>query len=266
MKKIKTIGLIVTLIMIFFGCEKIKDPAGQRNAAVIPTISDVSPGIFINGDNSSYIQFVVKFDSLVTVEKTEIVVSHQDTLKRVKVAELTTFPATVHITLGEVLEKLGLTTVNNGDIIYVEVQTTKNGLTTRSNAALGISIVCEFDAALTFGSYHSVSAPTEWNSEGNVTITPDAVDPYTVYVAGLEALEGFNEDLGPLPMHINPTTFAVTVDPTVIVSAGDYGTIQYGGNGTFNSCDGSYSMNYDITLGVYGPQGKFKFSLTRNNP
>jgi hypothetical protein len=263
MKRIKTIGLVVTLMMIFFGCEKIKDPAGLRNSGAIPTISDVSPGIFINGDNNSYIQFVVKSDSLVTVDKTEIVVFQQDTLKRVKIAELTTSPATVHITLGEVLNKLGLTTVNNGDIIYVEVVTTKNGLTTRSNAALSISIVCEFDRALTFGSYKSFSAPTEWSSAGNVTITPDANDPYTVYVAGLEALEGFNEDLGPLPMHINPTTFAVTVDPTIIVSAGDYGTIQYGGNGTYNSCDGSYAMNFDITLGAYGPQGKMIFSLTR---
>ncbi len=59
------------------------------------------------------------------------------------------------------------------------------------------------------GSFHSVSA--DWNSEGDITITADAVNPYKIYVSGLEEMEGLVEDLGPLVMYIDPITYAVTV-------------------------------------------------------
>ncbi len=58
MRKINILGSIITLIMVFIGCEKAKDPAGLRDVAVIPYISDVNPGIFNSTDlANAYVEF-----------------------------------------------------------------------------------------------------------------------------------------------------------------------------------------------------------------
>jgi len=83
-------------------------------------------------------------------------------------------------------------------------------------------------------------------------------------VSGLYAIEGGNEDLGPLVMHIDPATYAVTADKTVIAS--DYWGYTNGafeGTGTYNSCDGSYVMKYAISV-EEGDFGTFTFVFTRN--
>ncbi len=259
MKKINTLGLIIALILIFFGCEEIKDPAGQRDAGVVPLISDVT-GIFISGELNSSVQFTVNLESGMTVDNAQIQVSQQANLEREKIADIASFPATVTLNLGEVTDKLG--TINKGDLIFVEVVTTKNGITTRSNASLSLIVFCEFNEALAVGSFHSVSS--DWGSEGDITITSDPLDPYTVYVSGLEAIEGVNEDLGPLVMHIDPLTFAVTADKTVIASEAWWGdtNIAYEGSGTYNSCTGVYSMRFDISA-TEGDYGLFSFTITR---
>jgi hypothetical protein len=78
-------------------------------------------------------------------------------------------------------------------------------------------------------------------------------------------MEGLVEDQGPLEMHINPATYSVTVPEKVISSdAWGYGAISYSGNGVYSSCDGSYTMYFDISLGAYGNQGTFTFTFTRN--
>lgn len=136
-------------------------------------------------------------------------------------------------------------------------------MTTRSNAVLSVPVACAYNVELAAGSYHTVSS--DWNSEGNITITANPEDPYTVYVAGLEEIEGLDEDQGPLVMHISPATFEVTADKTIIASdAWGFGSISYSGNGVYNSCDGSYTMYFNITLSALGSQGTFKFDFTRN--
>jgi hypothetical protein len=259
MKKLKSTGLLLTLILVFFGCEDVKDPAGKRNIGVVPLISDVT-GIFINGEPSSFISFKINPGNGVTLENAEIQVSRQDNFERVKIADLTSFPASVTFTLGDVAEKLG--TINKGEVIFLEVVTTKNGITTRSNASLALIVYCEYNVALAAGSYHSVSA--DWNSEGDISIKADAGDPYKVYVTGLETIEGLNEDQGPLVMHIDPASFAVTADKAVLASdAWGETNIAYQGTGTYNSCTGSYSMSFNISTDQYD-YGSFSFTFTRN--
>ena len=211
MKRINTIGLTIFLVIVFFGCEEVKDPAGQRNVGIVPVISDVS-GIYISGELSSFIQFKVSLESGATVENAQIVVSSQDNFQRVKIAEVTSFPSDFTFTLGDVAEKLGA--INDGDVIYIEVVTTKDGVTTRSNAALAPIVYCQYDVAVAVGSYHSVS--TEWNSEGDITLKDNPADQFTIYVSGLETIDGLNEDQGPLVMHIDPVTFSVIADKTVL--------------------------------------------------
>ncbi len=83
-----------------------------------------------------------------------------------------------------------------------------------------------------------------------VTVTVDPDDEYTVYVAGLAALDGLDEDLGPLKMTVNPLNFEVTAERTVLASVAfsGYTNIAYEGFGTLNTCDGTYEMNFTITV------------------
>jgi hypothetical protein len=266
MKKIKTLGLIITLIMIYIGCEELPDPAGLRGVAVVPGISELNPGIFDSKDlENSYIEFLASIPAGTKVDKIVIQGSYKDNLERVTLTELKTYPATVRIKSAEAAQKLGidLPDISNGDIFLFELVTTANGTTTRSSAVLAIPVACAYDKNLAEGSYHSV-AP-DWPSEGDITLTADPVDQYKIYVSGLAEIEGLDEDHGPLVMHINPITYAVVADETLIASDYfGYGSMTLFGTGVYSSCDGSYNMNLDISIGSYGNQGTFGFTLTRN--
>jgi hypothetical protein len=200
-------------------------------------------------------------------------------------ANITSFPTAVDISVASLVDILpGLDSINQllpGDyfMFYVDV-TLENGKIVNGNDTLydaynssivnlpgsslnvKYSVLCPLDLPLTHGDYHSVSA--DWNSEGDITITPDLVDPYTVYVAGLYTIEGGNEDLGPLVMHIDPVTSEVIADKTVIAS--DYfgdANGAFEGTGTYNNCDGSYQMKFEITVDA-GSYGVYNFTFTRN--
>jgi hypothetical protein len=262
MKKLNIIILTISLVMLSPGCEKAKDPAGQRNVGIVPILSDIN-GMFISGEPNSFVQFKVELQAGGSVENAQIVVSSRDEFQRVKIADITSFPSDFTFTLGAITEKIGA--INEGEIIYIEVVTTKDGLTTRSNAALAQIVFCTYNVNMAIGSYHSVSSPSEWNSEGDISIKADPADQFTVYVTGLEAIEGQNEDQGPLVMHINPATFEVIADKTVIASNVWDGetNIAYEGTGSYNSCTGLYSMNFHITTDQTD-YGVFAFTFTRN--
>jgi hypothetical protein len=266
MKKLRSTGPLLALLLLLFGCEEAKDPAGRRGVAVIPVITDINPGIFDSKDLvNSYVEFVIGLDAGTSAEKVAVVGSFGGNLQRVEMTSATTFPATVRITSADAISKLGLDQedIANGDMFTFELLATANGITTRSNSVLNVSVACAFDPALASGSYHVVSA--DWVAEGNVTLTADPDDPYTVYVSGLQSIEGQDEDQGPLPMHINPATFGVTADETVIASDYyGYGASTFKGTGLYNSCDGSYMMNFEISIGAYGSQGIFRYDFTRN--
>jgi hypothetical protein len=266
MKKIRILGLIITLIMIFLSCEELPDPAGRRGIAVVPAITDIDPGIFDSKNlTNSYVEFVITVPAGTQPEKITIVGSYQDNFERITIKEVTSFPATVRILSSDVAQKLGITlnNIKNGDVFTFELLTLANGLTSRSIAVLFIPVACAYDVNLTTGSYHSVSS--DWKTEGDITLTADPGDPYKIYVAGLEEMEELVEDQGPLVMYINPATYNITVPNKVISSdAWGYGPISYAGNGVYNSCNGSYTMYFDIAIGAYGSQGIFTFTFTRN--
>jgi len=261
MKKFNKIPLVLTLIIILFSCEEAKDPAGQRNVGIVPLLTDVS-GMYISGELSSFMQFKVDLQSGGTVESAQIVVSSGENFQRVKIADITSFPSEFTFTLGDITEKIG--EISEGEVIYIEVVTTKDGLTTRSNAALAQIVFCKYDVNMATGSYHSVSPPSEWNSEGDIALKADAADQFTIYVTGLETIEGLDEDQGPLVMHIDPATFSVIADKTVLASdAWGETNIAYEGTGAYNSCTGVYEMNFNISTDQYD-YGTFQFTFTRN--
>jgi hypothetical protein len=263
MKKMNKIPLAITLIILLIGCEETKDPAGQRNIGIVPAITDVN-GMFISGELSSSISFRVSLAEGEAVENATIEVSSGDEFQRTKIADITSFPSDYTLTLGDITEKIGA--VNEGEVVYIEVVTTKNGVTTRSNAALAMTVFCMYDVNNATGSYHSISPPSDWNTEGDISLKADQDDQFKIYVTGLEAIEGINEDQGPLVMHIDPATFNVVADKTVLASDFyfyDETNIAYEGTGTYNSCTGTYEMNFHITTDQYD-YGTFQFTFTKN--
>lgn len=265
MNRIIKIG-IAALLVLFAGCEELPDPAGLRGVAVIPAITDINPGIFDSKDlEHSYVEFRVNLPEGTQADKVTVTGSYGNSGESVILTEVTSFPATVRLASADVADKLGIDLDNivNGDIFTIELLTEAGGITTRSNAVLFVAVACAFDSDLATGSYHSESAG--WNSEGDITLTPDDEDPYRIYVSGLEEMEGLDEDQGPLVININPATYEVTVPEKVISSdAWGYGSISYSGHGVYNSCDGSYVMYFDISLSSLGNQGTYKFDFTRN--
>lgn len=265
MRKIKILGSIFTLVIIFSGCEKAKDPAGLRDVAVVPLISDVNPGIFNSKDlENSYIEFRTSVPTGQQADKITIIGSYQNNSEGIVIKEITTFPATVRITSSEVAQKLGiaLNTIKNDDLFTFELLTLANGMTTRSSAVLLVPVACAFTEAMTVGSYHAVSA---WPSDNDVTITADPEDPYTLYIADLAVLDGIVEDHGPFVIHINPATFEVTAEEKLLATDYfGYGGVTFSGSGTYNSCTGSFVLNIDISVGSYGSQGIYTFDITRN--
>ena len=270
MKKINILGFIVMLIVFTISCEELPDPAGERGIAIVPDITDLNPGVFdINDLENSYVRFTVNLPEGTSEDMVTLICSFNNDHADVIITEITTFPAVLTITSAEVAQKLGiaLTDIERGDVFDFELLITTDGRTTRSTP-LVIPAACMYSVSMATGSYHSFSPayPAGWETEGEITLTADDEDPYTIYVSGLEELDGNVEDLGPLVMHVDPITYAVTVPKKAIASDvwGVYHNIAYEGSGTFSTCDGAYTLNLTITI-EEGSFGAFPFTFTRND-
>jgi hypothetical protein len=126
---------------------------------------------------------------------------------------------------------------------------------------LRIDVPCAFDPLLVVGNYRAVSSA--WDVDGPVTITADPNDPFIVYVAGLAALDGLNENLGPLKMVIDPNSYNVAAVKTALASnAWGYSNFSYQGSGKLNTCNGTYSMSFSITVdqGTFANNQAFTFT------
>ena len=264
MKKIKILGFIVILMMYSISCEELPDPAGERGVAPVPGITGLNPGVFdVNDLQNAYVQFTVNLAEGTSLDKATLIGSFNNNHADVTIKELTSFPAVVNITSVDAAQKLGITLadIERGDVFDFELLITTDSRTTRSTP-LVIPVACVYTTAMSTGSFHSVSE--DWNSEGDITITADTGDPYKLYVSGLEEMEGLTEDLGPLVMYIDPVTYAVTVPRKALASdAFGYHNIAYEGSGTFSTCDGTYTMSFEISVdeGSFGTNG---FIFTRN--
>lgn len=270
MKRINIVGFIFMLMMFTIGCEELPDPAGERNVAIVPDITDLNPGVFdINDLENSYVRFTVTIPEGTSVSSITLICSYNNDHSDIAITEITTFPAVMTVTSAEVAQKMGISLddIERGDIFDFELLITTNGRITRSTP-LVIPVACVYSVNMATGSYHSFSPayPAGWETEGDITLTADDDDIYMIYVSGLEVLDGNVEDLGPLVMHVDPITYAVTVPKKALASDvwGVYHNIAYEGTGTFSSCDGTYNMNFTITVDE-GSFGAFPFTFTRND-
>lgn len=261
MKTFKILTLLAAMVLTFSACETdVVDPAGLRNEGVVPSITNLNPAAFdVNDPENTFIKFDVDVTS--AVSEVTYVVSYnynEKGLLRVPVKNSTIFPAKdIVIYMREAATALGMSldSINPGDVFTIELLTTQGLKTYRSNAVINAAAVCAYNPDMVSGAYQAVSA--DWEVDGPITITVDPEDEYTVYVSGLPELDGFTGDLDPLKMIIDPLNFKVTAVKTVLASVfADYTNMAYEGFGVLNTCDGTYQMNFTITVdqGSFGTQ------------
>ncbi|NLN96734.1 MAG: hypothetical protein GX128_11275 [Bacteroidales bacterium] len=264
MKTNKIIALLFLMVFAFSACEtEVEDPAGLRGVGVIPSITNFNPAVFDVKDlANTFIQFDLDVNTS-TVSEVKIVVSFNGDKKRVEIKNFTTFPSTVQIFAHEAASLLGIqiSDIDPGDVFNFELLTVQGSDVYRSSAAFNAAAVCKYDPDFVSGAYYVVS--DDWDSEGNVTLTVDPDDPYIIYVSGLAAMDGVNEDQGPLKMEVNKLNFEVIAEKTVLASnAFGYTNFSYQGFGILNTCNGVYDMNFTITVDQ-GSFGQFSFKFTK---
>lgn len=264
MKTYKILVFLAAMALTFSACEtEVDDPAGLRNVGIVPSITNLNPAAFdVNDPANTFIKF--DLDATDAVNEISIVASFNGDLRRVQIKNITTLPAKdIVIYMHEVATALGiqLDAIKPGDKFTLEALTKQGSNTYRSNAVIIAAAVCAYDPEMVSGTYKAVSA--NWPADGPITITVDPDDEYIIYVAGLAELDGLNEDLGPLKMIVNPLNFEVTAEKTALASiAFDYTNIAYEGFGTLNTCDGTYEMNFTITVDQ-GSFGSYPFTFTK---
>jgi hypothetical protein len=291
--KLKIVSMVAIGILFITACKKDPTlPMPELQQAVIPLVTKNASGnqnislLDLPGFNGT-VDVDLYYDDMPKSMNLMVCMNGDVANSALVKEDISSFPTSVDFNIGNLIDLLpGLTNVNElklGDffLFYVDI-TLKDGSVVKGNDPLYASfdpavanlpgsslnvvytVACPFDPALTVGSYLAYSPPSDWNSTGNITLTADPGDPYTIYVAGLAEIDGETEDLGPLVMHIDPITNVVTADKTVIDSD-FYGFTNYAfeGTGTYDTCTGQYTMKFVISADG-GDWGENNYTFTRN--
>jgi hypothetical protein len=250
--------IVIAATMLLASCQDTNENLVQsRGMGVVPLMSEPNPALFIAGAiETSYIAFDVSLSEGDKVDKAEVEVVYNGKSAIVKPV---TLPSSVNLTAAEIVDALGVSpsAVQAGDVFYVYVLTTAGGSTTRSPAAVAVSVVCEFDAALTEGIYNFESS--DWAVDGQVTLAADPSDPYKITLTDYPEAEGVENNLtgNKITLVINSTSFKVTGAKTILAdNLADFGAsyasyTNYAYEpvaGMYNSCDGSYTVTFAISV------------------
>lgn len=264
----KNIIRLLTLMIIsgltLTGCEtKFDDPAGVRDLIkATPVIENLDPSIFLAADKeNTYVEFDVTSGSGGQTMDGLIEVSYDGGQQRAELQKFT-IPATgVKITLAGVAQALGMAVddMEGGKYVNIEILTKSADKYYRSSAAVNPLIACDYVAEDYVGT--ATAQSPGWELSGPVQVALDPDDEYTLLVTGLAALDGLTEDGGPLPIVIDPASYAVTVPKTMLATkAWGYDNFSYAGSGTLNTCSKVIQMNIAITV-AQGSFGSYAFTI-----
>lgn len=209
-------------------------------------------------------------------------------------ANITSYPTTVNFTCAQLAELLpdleSADSLKGGDFFtfYVNMTledgTVINGndtLYTGWNSSIAnlpgsslnvtYNVLCSFNPTLAIGSYKAESE--SWNVSGNVTITADPSDPYTIIIDGLaEDVDLLVSNGNKLTLHIDPETSEITGEKTVLApdcggwapAYAVYTNYYYLPiSGTYSNCDGTYQITFDLGSDQED-FGEYDFTFTRN--
>ena len=304
MKSIYYIITLLVGLMIFNGCETDQNgpmpDTFEEGGVAYMVIDESSSGLINVNDLASFtvsgtidMMFDVVFDKLTLM----VGYNGQYDNAGILVDNISALPATFSFNMNDVIS--ALPQLSSGDdiqisdyfVFYVNttiggkeypiykviggtgVRTVNSGIIKNLTALKGadaitdirIDVPCGFDPDGVVGDYIAYSGP--WIVNGPVTITADPADPFIVYVDGLPELDGIVGDVSTLKMVIDPNSYNVSVDKQILGSDawGVYHDFAYAGAGKLNTCNGVYSMDFDITVeeGSFG--GPFPFTLTPVN-
>src|SRR5690554_5117453 len=145
MKSRYVLGLLMGLFVLV-GCDDSEnDPTGTRDAGIVPIISELNPAIFIDGQlGSSFIEFTVSLSENDKVDEAYVVVSLNGIEERLRIEEISEFPAVLNFTAVETMAVLGLVEddLKGGDFFLFEVITRKGDVFSRSAASVSILVAC----------------------------------------------------------------------------------------------------------------------------
>ncbi|MDZ7739882.1 MAG: hypothetical protein U5K32_12615 [Bacteroidales bacterium] len=270
----KNINRLLTLIIIFgltlTGCEtELDDPAGERNLiGATPVIENLDPSIFLAADKqNTFVAFDVTAGELDLTMDAIVEVSYDGGKERAQLSEFT-IPATgLEVALTDVADALGISVDDmvGGAYVNIEVLTKAGDKYFRSAAAVNPLIACDYVPTDYPGTPNAASSG--WGVDGEVTVTVDPTDDFTLLVSGLATIDGCVEDGGPLPLIVDPASYNITVPRTILASSegwiADYGytNIAYGGTGTLNTCSREIQLLLEITVDQ-GSFGEYAFTIT----
>jgi hypothetical protein len=263
----RLLTLMILLGLTLSGCEtKFGDPAGERDLIpATPLIENLDPSIFLAADKANtYVAFDVTLGNVQGSVDGMIEVSYDGGQQRAQLQEFTIPSTGIEVALADVADAIGMSVddMEGGAYVNIEILTKAGDKYYRSSAAVNPLIACNYVSADYVGTPNAQSSG--WGVNGPVTVTVDPADPtgYTLLVAGLETIDGLNEDQGPLPLVINPASYAITVPKTVLASdAWGYHNIAYQGSGTLNTCSQDITLNIKITVDE-GTFGTYTFYIT----
>ncbi len=260
-KIFKIFGFAAVMLLALTACdEDVIDM--NRGEGVVPSITNLDPAVFSEAEGT-YVSFDIDAPDDYTGDLV-VLASVDGDKSRTPVKTISSFPANVTIFLTEVADAKGVS-VNDfevGSIFNFEVQATVGGKNYRSLASFNAPLACEYLPENVSGDYTASSAG--WGVSGPITIVADEDNPFRLYVSGLIALDGMEEDQGPLVMVVNPGNFHVTAPRTVLgTDFFGFDNVAYQGFGVLDTCTGIYTMTFTITVDQ-GSFGSYGFTFTPN--
>jgi len=236
-------------------CNNYENMVQQRGDYAVPMMSEPTPGYFMDDIASSFVSFDLSMPDGQKADKVSIEVTGKG--QRAILKDVTLPVTGLRVTATEVLSALNISqgNYNLGDIFYLYVLTTKDGVTTRSSTAFAIPVICAFTSSMLAGEYY-FDQPS-WG-EGIVTIevSPLSNERITkIFIYGIAEGCDFVGNGNGVEINLNTNSFNLS-GPKCVISANAWsytGFALQAGSGSYNSC----LQRFTITFGCTVDQGSF---------